>query len=87
MTVPPKPRDDLSRRIPDEQRVLGSYELQLRNLIGVQSHARLIVERLEGQQGLADQASLILDYIDNCKLDNWIAAVNALRLAMEMERR
>ncbi|MDQ6791539.1 MAG: hypothetical protein M3075_12955 [Candidatus Dormibacteraeota bacterium] len=87
MTVPPKRRDDRSRRIPDEQRVLGSYELQLRSLIGVQSHARPIVERLEGQPALSDQAASILDYIDNCKLDDWIGAVNALRLAMEMERR
>ena len=87
MTVPPKGRDDPSRRIPDEQRILGSYELQLRNLIGVQRHVRPVVERLEGQRGLADQTALILDYIDKCKLDEWIAAVNALRLAMEMERR
>ncbi len=87
MTVPPKRRDDRSRRIPDEQRVLGSYELQLRNLIGVQSHARPIVERLEGQPRLADHAALILDSIDNCKLDDWIGAVTALRLAVEMERK
>jgi hypothetical protein len=71
----------------EPQRVLGSYELQLKNLIGVQSHARPIVERLEGQPGLAAQAALILDSIDKCKLDDWIGAVTALRLAMEMERR
>jgi hypothetical protein len=87
MTLPPKRPDDPIPRIPDEQHILGSYELQLRNLNGVQRHARPIVERLEGQRGLTEQAALLLDHIDTCNLDNWITAVSPLRVAMETERR
>jgi hypothetical protein len=87
MTLPPKRPDDPIPWIPDEQRILGSYELQLRNLNGVQRRARPIVERLEGQRGLTKQAAQLLDHIETCNLDNWITAISALRHAMETERR
>jgi hypothetical protein len=87
MTLLPDRPDDHIPRIPDKQRILGSYEVQLRNLNGVKRHARPIVERLEGQRGLTEQAALLLDHIDTCNPDNWITAVSALRVVMERERR
>jgi hypothetical protein len=64
MTLLPDRPDDHIPRIPDKQRILGSYEVQLRNLNGVKRHARPIVQRLEGQRGLTERAALLLDHIE-----------------------
>jgi hypothetical protein len=79
--------DDTTRRLPDHQRVLGSYELQLRNLLGVQRHAQLIVERLQGKRGLAEPIAELLSRIENSDMDAWIASVQAVRAALERESR
>jgi hypothetical protein len=73
------------RPIPDEQRILGSYELQLRNLVGVQRHAQPIVERLQGRRGFADPTSEVLSHMYSCDLDAQIAAVAALRSVWRAE--
>jgi hypothetical protein len=79
--------DDTTRRLPDDQRVLGSYELQLRNLLGVQRYAQLIVERLQGRRGFAEPIAELLSHIENSDMDAWIASVHAVRVALEREIR
>jgi hypothetical protein len=80
-------QDDTTRRLPDDQRVLGSYELQLRNLLGVQRHAQLIVEQLQGRRGFAGPTAELLSHIENSDMDAWIASVQAVRAALERESR
>jgi hypothetical protein len=79
--------DKLSRRLSDDQLVLGSLELQLRNLLGVRRNAIPIVERLQGKRELAEPTTEVLGLLLSCDVDSLIAAVAALRAALEAETR
>jgi hypothetical protein len=78
--------DRSTRRLPEDARVLDSYELQLRNLVGVQRHAQPIVERLHGKAGLAEVTADLLGRMLKGDLDGWINSVAALRGAVEHEK-
>src|SRR2546425_7650404 len=79
--------DDTTRRLPDDQRVLGSYELQLRNLLGVQRHAQQIVEQLQGRRGFAEPIAELLSHIESSDMEAWIASVQAVRATLQRESR
>jgi hypothetical protein len=74
-------------RLPEDALVLGSLELQLRNLRSVQQRALPIVERLQGQLGLAEPTAEVLGLLLSCDLEAAIPAVGALRVAVERANR
>jgi hypothetical protein len=70
--------------------IAAFFRKEIKDLLsGPMKHLKLrpLLNRSRGERGLSEHATSVLDYIDTSNSDSWIAAISALRYAMETERR